>query len=130
MSHPVDVHVGGRIRQRRWMLGITQQDLAERLGVSFQQVQKYESGTNRVSASRLWMIAVLLGVPVTFFFEGLDAEGEPEPTPAASADPSPVPADLPLDRDAMTLLRSFCAIPEAQRRHLLELARALSDPAA
>jgi transcriptional regulator with XRE-family HTH domain len=125
MTHPVDLHVGARIRQRRWLLGITQQDLAERLGVSFQQVQKYESGANRVSASRLWMVAGLLNVPVEFFFEGLDAEGmDADPRPSA---PDEDAADLPLDRDSLALLRSFSAIPEPQRRRLLDLARALSE---
>jgi len=57
MSHPVDVHVGKRIRHRRWMNGTTQQQLAERVGIKFQQIQKYETGMNRVSASRLWDIA-------------------------------------------------------------------------
>src|SRR5690606_41392984 len=73
MTHPVDVHVGKRIRHRRWLLGMTQQQLAEQVGIKFQQIQKYETGANRVSASRLWDIADSLGVPVSFFFEGLPA---------------------------------------------------------
>ena len=72
MKHPVDVHVGKRIRHRRWMNGTTQQQLAEQVGIKFQQIQKYETGMNRVSASRLWDIASALDVPVAFFFEGLD----------------------------------------------------------
>ena len=76
MSHPVDVHVGKRIRHRRWMNGTTQQQLAEQVGIKFQQIQKYETGMNRVSASRLWDIANVLGVPVSFFFEGMDSENE------------------------------------------------------
>ena len=71
MKHPVDVHVGKRIRHRRWMVGMTQQQLAERVGIKFQQIQKYETGMNRVSASRMWEIATALGVAVSFFFEGL-----------------------------------------------------------
>ena len=73
MKHPVDVHVGKRIRHRRWMIGMTQQQLAERVGIKFQQIQKYETGMNRVSASRLWDISDTLEVPVSFFFDGLDA---------------------------------------------------------
>ena len=69
--HPVDVHVGKRIRHRRWMNGTTQQQLAEKVGIKFQQIQKYETGMNRVSASRLWDIAHALGVDVSFFFEEL-----------------------------------------------------------
>ena len=67
MKHPVDVYVGKRIRHRRWMNGTTQQQLAENVGIKFQQIQKYETGMNRVSASRLWDISNVLGVPVSFF---------------------------------------------------------------
>ena len=74
MYHPVDLHVGTRLRQRRDMLRVTQTELAGRLGVSFQQVQKYEKGRNRISASRLWELASALGVPVAYFFEGLDLD--------------------------------------------------------
>ena len=72
MSHPVDVHVGKRIRHRRWLVGMTQQQLAAAVGIKFQQIQKYETGANRVSASRLWDIAAALDVQVSFFFEGID----------------------------------------------------------
>ena len=116
-KHPVDVHVGKRIRQRRWLTGMTQQQLAEKVGIKFQQIQKYETGANRVSASRLWDIADASGVPVSYFFEGLgDA---PEDAPA--------PVDPLTDKEAAELVRSYFAIPEAQRRRLFELARVLSD---
>ena len=75
MKHPVDAHVGKRIRHRRWMVGMTQQQLAEKVGIKFQQIQKYETGMNRVSASRLWDIADALGVNIAFFFEGIDDSG-------------------------------------------------------
>ncbi len=118
MKHPVDVHVGQRVRQRRWMLGMTQQQLAELVGIKFQQIQKYETGMNRVSASRLWDIAEALDVAVAYFFEGLegDVANDAEATP-----------DLTIDREAMELVRSYYAIPEVQRRRLFELARSLSD---
>ncbi|MGB0661152.1 MAG: helix-turn-helix domain-containing protein [Mangrovicoccus sp.] len=122
MAHPVDMHVGKRIRHRRWMVGMTQQQLATQVGIKFQQIQKYETGTNRVSASRLWDIGEALTVPVAYFFEGLDAATE-EP---ASED---VPSDLLTDREALELVRSYYAIPENQRRRLFELARVLSDAA-
>ncbi|MGR3491710.1 MAG: helix-turn-helix domain-containing protein [Shimia sp.] len=118
MKHPVDVHVGKRVRHRRWMVGMTQQQLAEKVGIKFQQIQKYETGMNRVSASRLWDIADSLEVPVSFFFEGLeDAEGVNQP------------ADMMADKEAMELVRSYYAIPENQRRRLFDLARVLSDVA-
>lgn len=116
MTHPVDVHVGKRIRRRRWLAGVTQQHLAEQVGIKFQQIQKYETGANRVSASRLWDIADALDVPVAYFFDGYDESGE-APSPMANPD----------DKEAADLLRSYYAIPEAQRRKLFDLARVLSE---
>ncbi len=123
MTHPVDVHVGKRVRHRRWLTGMTQQQLAEQVGIKFQQIQKYETGANRISASRLWDIADALDVPVSFFFEGLDPEQKDE------AKKSMVPTDLLGDKEALDLVRSYYAIPENQRRRLFELARVLSDVA-
>jgi len=71
MTHPVDIHGAYRVRQRRWLLGITQQQVAEQVGIKFQQIQKYETGANRVSSSRLWDISEVMEVPVSFFFEGI-----------------------------------------------------------
>lgn len=123
MKHPVDVHVGKRIRHRRWLVGMTQQQLAENVGIKFQQIQKYETGMNRVSASRLWDIAASLTVPVSFFFEGLsDEENMVDATV-----PADVPLDILKDKEALELVRSYYAIPETQRRRLFELARVLSD---
>jgi len=122
MPHPVDVHVGKRVRHRRWLVGMTQQQLAEKVGIKFQQIQKYETGANRISASRLWDISEAMDVPVNFFFEGLDdqnnvvAEGQ-------------VPSDLLGDKEALDLIRSYYAIPENQRRKLFDLARVLSEVA-
>jgi transcriptional regulator with XRE-family HTH domain len=124
MAHLVDVHVGKRIRQRRWLVGMTQQKLAESVGIKFQQIQKYETGANRVSASRLWDIADALDVDVSFFFEGLK-----EGAGKAASDQPKVPADMMGDKEAMDLVRSYYAIPENQRRRLFELARVLSDVA-
>lgn len=123
MAHPVDVHVGKRVRHRRWLIGMTQQQLAEKVGIKFQQIQKYETGANRISASRLWDIADALDVPVSFFFEGLEDET------AASEDAGKMPADLLGDKEALDLVRSYYAIPENQRKRLFELARVLSDVA-
>ena len=115
-KHPVDVYVGKRVRQRRWMIGMTQQQLAEKVGIKFQQIQKYETGANRVSASRLWDIARVLAVPVSFFFEGLHSQPEE----------AKVTGDVVADKEALELVRSYYAIPENQRRQLFELARVLS----
>ncbi|MBN2631513.1 MAG: helix-turn-helix transcriptional regulator [Rhodobacteraceae bacterium] len=121
MKHPVDAHVGKRIRHRRWMVGMTQQQLADKVGIKFQQIQKYETGMNRVSASRLWDIAETLGVQISFFFEGLSSE-----TAAGNVAPA---SDFMADKEALELVRSYYAIPEAQRRRLFDLARVLSDAA-
>ena len=123
MPHPVDVHVGKRIRHRRWLVGMTQQQLAEHVGIKFQQIQKYETGANRVSASRLWDIADALEVDVSFFFEGLDSETSPK------CESDKAPADILGDKEALDLVRSYYAIPENQRRRLFDLARVLSDVA-
>jgi len=120
MAHPVDQHVGKRIRHRRWLVGMTQQQLADQVGIKFQQIQKYETGANRVSASRLWDIAKSLQVDISFFFEGIEGD-------EAQVEAGVAPSDVLSDKEAMELLRSYYAIPENQRRRLFDLARVLSD---
>ncbi len=107
------------------MVGTTQQQLAEAVGIKFQQIQKYETGMNRVSASRLWDIAEALDVSVSFFFEGLDDQAGVD----TGGHGQPVPGDLMADKEALELVRSYYAIPENQRRRLFDLARVLSDVA-
>jgi transcriptional regulator with XRE-family HTH domain len=106
------------------MVGMTQQQLAEHVGIKFQQIQKYETGMNRVSASRLWEISEALSVPVSYFFEGVRDEA------AQASSSEGTPADILGDKEAMELVRSYYAIPENQRRRLFELARVLSESAA
>ena len=123
MKHPVDVHVGKRIRHRRWMVGMTQQQLGDKVGIKFQQIQKYETGMNRVSASRLWDIAMALDVSINFFFEGIEDD-------AVVTDDLLEPqtrGDLLADKEALELVRSYYSIPEQQRRRLFDLARVLSE---
>ena len=120
MTHPVDGHVGQRMRHRRWMIGMTQQHLADAVGIRFQQIQKYETGANRVSASRLWDIASVMDVPVSFFFVGLENSVEAEDGAAP---------DVMGNKETVDLLRTYYAIPEAQRRRLFDLARSLGDAA-
>lgn len=100
------------------MIGVTQQQLADRVGIKFQQIQKYETGMNRVSASRLWDIAHALDVPVNFFFEGLHE--------ISTGD---VEGDILADKEALQLVRAYYSIPETQRRQIFELARVLSNVA-
>ena len=121
MVHAVDLYVGKRIRYRRWLIGMTQQELADHVGIKFQQIQKYETGVNRVSASRLWDISEKLGVPINFFFEGFKGDkGEKSSFQAFSS-------DLFGNKEAIDLIRSYFSIPENQRRKLFDLARVLSD---
>jgi transcriptional regulator with XRE-family HTH domain len=122
-SH-VDAHVGARIRLRRKLLGLSQQQLAEKLGLTFQQVQKYERGVNRVSASKLYETAQVLSAPVTHFFEGL--EGEPSFEGAADGEAA-VTAFL-MTPEGLELATLFPRIPRGRMRHqVLELVRTLSE---
>ncbi len=120
MKHSVDVHVGQRVRQRRWVVGMTQQQLGDKVGIRFQQIQKYEAGTNRISASRMWEIAATMDVPVSFFFEGLDGQ---------APDPGAARADIVTDKEAFDLVRAYYAIPENQRRRLFDLACVIIEAA-
>lgn len=131
MKHPVDVHVGKRIRHRRWLVGMTQQQLAEKVGIKFQQIQKYETGMNRVSASRLWDISDAVGVEISFFFAEMadDKDVVDENAAAGAADTRSLPMDIMADKEAIELVRSYYAIPENQRRRLFDLARVLSNVA-
>src|SRR5262244_2816948 len=83
-ANPIDIHVGSRVRFRRMLLGMSQEKLGEKLGLTFQQVQKYEKGINRIGASRLFDLAQVLGVPVQFFYEEAPAGAEPGALLAAS----------------------------------------------
>ena len=119
MKNPVDLHIGQRVRHRRWLLGMTQQQLAQSVGIRFQQIQKYESGANRVSASRLWDLSQALDIPVSFFFEGLVGKIE------ANGDGS-VEAGVLQNKETMDLIRAYYGLDEGPRRRLLDLAKALS----
>ena len=119
---PVDVHVGARIRTRRLLLGMNQETLANALGLTFQQVQKYESGANRVSASRLFETAEVLGVTPEYFFGGLSFDDEPEQTPEERR-----VHDMMQRPEAIELVRVYYGISDpAIRRQLLEMARVMA----
>ncbi len=120
MKHSIDFHVGQRVRQRRWTVRMTQQQLGEKTGISYQQIQKYETGANRIGASRMWDIAAAMEVPVSFFFEGLDGQ---------APDTGMVRGDPLTDKEALNLVRTYHAIPKNQRRHLFDLACALAEAA-
>lgn len=122
MAKAIDAHVGRRVRLRRKLLGLTQTVLADRVGITFQQVQKYENGTNRIGASRLYEIAAALDVPVSFFFDDLPAELGRQ----RGASDGEVTAML--DRaDTLALARAFSRIEDVQlRRRICDLVASMA----
>ncbi len=121
--NPIDIHVGARVRMRRFLVGMSQGRLAERLGVTFQQVQKYEKGTSRISASRLQTIANVFEVPIGFFFEDMADYPQLESDPLSDA------ADTSLlTRDGVALNKAFVRIRSAKvRRSIVDLVKLLAD---
>ena len=122
MISNIDLHVGKRLRRRRRLLGLTQQVLAELVGIRFQQIQKYECGANRVSAARLFELAEALSVPIQYFYEGLSEENDPifsEPNPDMIA------PDVLSMKETMDLVRAYYSMGEGPRKHLLDLAKSL-----
>ena len=126
--NPTDTHVGSRIRLRRNMLGMSQEKLGENLGITFQQIQKYEKGANRVGASRLQAIATILGVPVAFFFEDLPGQeavgnrGFAEDAAAVSA------LDFCTSAEGLQLNRAFVKISDMKvRRRIIDLVKSLAS---
>ncbi len=130
---PVDLHVGIRVRQRRVLLGMTQTDLADTIGVNFQQVQKYEKGINRISASRLYGLSQVFDVTVEYFFEDIPPEvagispakerGKAKKLPSYEPDPMTT-------QETMRLVRSYYSIDDANvRRHVYELTKNLGASA-
>ena len=123
--NPVDRHVGTRVRMRRMLVGMSQEKLGEALGITFQQIQKYEKGTNRIGASRLHQISQVLGVPIEFFYDGA-----PQVEGAAGFSESASPAyvaDFLTTAEGLELMKAFMAIKEPRvRRRIVDLVRALA----
>ncbi len=126
--NPVDKHVGSRVRMRRMMLGMSQEKLGDALGLTFQQVQKYEKGTNRIGASRLQQISHILQVPVSFFFEGApNGQAETEGGMAEAPSPSYV-SDFLATSDGLALTKAFMRIKNNKvRRRIVDLVEQLSN---
>ncbi|MFM1813749.1 MAG: hypothetical protein RLZ98_444 [Pseudomonadota bacterium] len=128
-ANPIDVHVGSRVRLRRMILGMSQEKLAEKLGLTFQQVQKYEKGINRVGASRLFELANVLGVPVQFFYEELQSvqQGSAMANGFADSGTESYIVDFLNTREGLELNRAFVRIADAKvRRSVVELVRTLA----
>ena len=117
MADDIDVHLGRRLRRRRRLLGLTQQELAQACGVRFQQIQKYECAANRMSAARVWQLAEVLEVPVSYFYEGFaeaQAMGVEEGGEVFSR------------KETRDLVRAYHQLGERPRRRLLDLAKSLN----
>jgi transcriptional regulator with XRE-family HTH domain len=121
--NPIDRHVGSRVRMRRMMLGMSQEKLGDALGLTFQQVQKYEKGANRIGASRLQQISNILQVPVSFFFEGAPSSTSGSSTPGMAEAPSPAyVSDFLATSDGLALTKAFVRIKDAKlRRRIVDL---------
>jgi transcriptional regulator with XRE-family HTH domain len=126
VPHPTDVHVGRRVRMRRMMLGMSQENLGDALGLTFQQIQKYEKGRNRISASRLQQIAGVLQVRESFFFDG----GPPQPGQQAATGAAPSPAYVSAflsSSDGLALTKAFMALKDTKlRRCVVGLVEAIA----
>ena len=133
--NPIDVHVGSRVRLRRTLLGMSQEKLGEAIGLTFQQVQKYERGANRIGASRLYDLSRVLDVPVSFFFDDIKPEteaargegaGEAVETMPGRNEPDPM-----MRRETLELVRAYYRIPDPQiRRRLFDLTKAIANASA
>ncbi len=130
--HPIDIHVGSRVRLRRNLLGMSQTKLGQAIGIAFQQIQKYERGVNRIGASRLFNLGRALDVPVSFFFEDLSpaaAGGDKRRTRSLSeATAAALDPDLLSKRETMGLIRAYYRVKDPKlRRYVLDLIKALGD---
>jgi transcriptional regulator with XRE-family HTH domain len=122
MSNEIDLHLGKRLRRRRRLLGLTQQQLAGAVGVRFQQIQKYECGANRISAARLWQLSEALEVPIGYFYDGLSiAPITEQPVERHEAN-----GEMLARKETMDLIRAYYQLGERPRRRLLDLAKSLN----
>jgi transcriptional regulator with XRE-family HTH domain len=125
--NPIDIHVGARVRLRRNMLGLSQEKLGEAIGLTFQQVQKYERGANRIGASRLYELSRVLDVPISFFFDNTDPVRAPAMGGFAEPAAEAFEADPLRKRETLELVRAYFAIEDATvRQRLFALAKALA----
>ena len=119
MATDIDLHLGKRLRRRRRLLGMTQQQLAMQVGIRFQQIQKYECGANRISASRLWQLSEALETPVSYFYDGLSEILEQQSAPRQER------SDMFSRKETLDLIQAYYQLDEKPRRRLLDLAKSL-----
>ncbi len=125
MANDIDLHLGRRLRRRRRLLGLTQQQLASAVGIRFQQIQKYECGANRISAARLWQLSEALEIPIGYFYDGLaEAQTRKEREPIVAEARS---GEVMARKETMDLIRAYYQLGERPRRRLLDLAKSLNN---
>lgn len=125
--NPVDIHVGSRVRLRRMLVGLSQEKLGDSMGLTFQQIQKYEKGVNRIGASRLFKLSQVLDVPVQFFFEGMPAVEESKFAGMVEGDTEAFLYEFLNTRDGLELNRAFMKVGNPDvRRAIIELVRSLA----
>ncbi len=120
MATDIDLHLGRRLRRRRRLLGLTQQQLAVQVGLRFQQIQKYECGANRISAARLWQLAEVLESPVSYFYDGLEEVIERSTGQATGG-------ELFSRKETLDLIQAYYQLGERPRRRLLEFAKSMHE---
>ncbi len=122
MATDIDLHLGRRLRRRRRLLGLTQQQLANQVGIRFQQIQKYECGANRISAARLWQLSEALEAPVSYFYDGLAEALERRENAGAAHG-----GEMYSRKETLDLIQAYYQLGERPRRRLLDLAKSLHD---
>jgi transcriptional regulator with XRE-family HTH domain len=122
MSTDIDLHLGRRLRRRRRLLGLTQQQLGVQVGIRFQQIQKYECGANRISAARLWQLAEALETPINYFYEGLAEAIERKEAAGSNG------GEMFSRKETLDLIQAYYQLEESPRRRLLDLAKSLNGP--
>lgn len=122
MATDIDLHLGRRLRRRRRLLGLTQQQLATQVGIRFQQIQKYECGANRISAARLWQLSEALEAPVSYFYDGLAEALERRENAGAAHG-----GEMYSRKETLDLIQAYYQLGERPRRRLLDLAKSLHD---
>jgi len=125
---PIDIHVGSRVRLRRTLLGMSQEKLGDALGLTFQQIQKYERGANRIGSSRLFKLSQILDVPVSFFFDDMPDDVERANRGLAEAPSEPFEADQLSKRETLELVRAYYRVGDAKvRKRIFELVKAVAN---
>lgn len=128
--HPVDVHVGGRIRMRRILLNMSQEKLGDQLGLTFQQVQKYEKGSNRIGASRLWELSRILDVPISFFYEGA-IEAEEQMEGFGESKQNDYVMNFVHSSEGLNMIRHFVKIEDSNiRRSVVQMIKSMAESTA